>query len=321
MRISLVMPTWNAGTLLEEVLCSIRAQRGAAFDDLCAIDSGSRDGTVDRLRRFGFSVTSIPNADFEHGRTRDLGIAQVKGDLVVLLVQDATPQGDDWLAKMIEPFSAPEVAGVWSRQIPRPNCQPVLARRIKGWPGWGQGQRIQRLPSGKLLADFQPVDQLMLCAFDNVASAVRRSVWEEFPFGPRRYGEDVAFGKRVIQAGYSIVHQGGAVVMHSHDRDPWVEGKCTFCDHRNLSELFGLCVIPSLSDLRDGVAVTTAGFVDYVLSLGLPPSQEALAVEWTKKYVRWQCWGQFLGARAGLSRRGIKRLLYWTIGKVLEKGV
>jgi hypothetical protein len=35
--IALVMPTWNAGPLLDEVLAAIRAQRGVVFDELQAI--------------------------------------------------------------------------------------------------------------------------------------------------------------------------------------------------------------------------------------------------------------------------------------------
>ena len=73
-RISLVVPTLNAGPLLDEVLASILALQGTRFDELVAIDSGSTDGTVPRLQRAGFTVLSIDKRDFDHGGTRDLGI-------------------------------------------------------------------------------------------------------------------------------------------------------------------------------------------------------------------------------------------------------
>ena len=88
MRTSLVMPTWNAGPLLDEVLESVLALRGTRFDELCAVDSGSTDGTQERLRDAGFQVEVIPQRDFDHGSTRDRGIAATTGDVVVLLVQD-----------------------------------------------------------------------------------------------------------------------------------------------------------------------------------------------------------------------------------------
>ena len=50
MRISLVMPTWNAGPLLEEGIAAVRALEGVTFDELVAVNSGSTDGTLERLR-------------------------------------------------------------------------------------------------------------------------------------------------------------------------------------------------------------------------------------------------------------------------------
>ena len=70
MRTSLVMPTWNAGPLLDEVLASILALEGTRFDELRAVDSGSTDGTQERLRDAGFDVEVIPQSEFDHGSTR-----------------------------------------------------------------------------------------------------------------------------------------------------------------------------------------------------------------------------------------------------------
>lgn len=321
MSIALVMPTWNAGPLLDEVLAAVLAQQGPAFDELVAVDSGSRDGTVERLQRAGFRVHGIPQREFDHGRTRDLGISLTRSELVVLLVQDATLQGTDWLARMAAPFADPQVAGVWCRQIPRAKCQPVMKRRILGWPGWGDGVTKKRLPDGKTLDDLAPFDRLMLCAFDNVASCVRRTAWERFPLGPRRFGEDVHFGKRVVDAGMTLAHQGGAVVMHSHDRSAWAEGKRTFCDHRNLRQLFGLVGIPDRACLEGAIVHGTKEHCDYVRSLSLPAAEEEAALRWTVEYVKWQCWGQYVGAMAGANLPSPEGTFLRLLGKRLERGI
>jgi len=320
-RISLVMPTWNAGPLLEEVIAAVRALEGVTFDELVAVDSGSTDGTLERLRDGGFTVHGIPQREFDHGATRDRGIRETTGDVVVLLVQDATLQGRDWLAKMVAPFEDPDVAGVWCRQVPRPKCQPVLDRRIRGWPGRGEVVSKRQLEPGQQLSELKPFDQLMHSAFDNVASAVRRTVWERFPLGPRRFGEDVYFGKRVIEAGLAIAHQGEAAVIHSHDRSAWSEGKRTFCDHRNLHRLFGLVGIPTREAVKRAIVDSTKEHLDYVRSLGLPPEQEAPALEWTRDYCKWQCWGQYLGAKAGADPKGLKGVFFRWLGRRLERGI
>jgi rhamnosyltransferase len=319
--IALVMPTWNAGPLLDEVLAAILAQKDVVFDELQAIDSGSTDGTVERLQRAGFRVASIPQREFDHGGTRDRAIALTRSEHVALLVQDATIQGHDWLARMVAPFDDPQVAGVWCRQIPRAKCQPVMKRRILGWPGWGDGVTKKRLPDGKSLDDLQPFDRLMLCAFDNVASCLRRTAWERFPLGPRRFGEDVFFGKRAIAAGMTLAHQGGAVVMHSHDRSAWAEGKRTFCDHRNLRQLFGLVGIPDRACLQGAIEHGTKEHCDYVRSLGLPADEEAAAMKWTVEYVKWQCWGQYVGAMAGADLPSPEGTFLRLLGKRLERGI
>ena len=320
-RISLVIPTYNAGPLLDDVLAGIQNLRDVTFDEKVAIDSGSSDGTVEKLQRAGFRVESIDKRTFDHGSTRDRGIAATTGDIVVLMVQDATPLGSDWLQKMVEPFGNPQVAGVWCRQIPRAKCQPVLKRRILGWPGWGEGVTVKQLQPGQSLSALPPFEQLMLCAFDNVASAIRRTAWEKFPLGPRRFGEDVWFGKRAISSGLALAHQGGAVVMHSHDRSAWAEGKRTFCDHRNLVGLFGLVGIPTREALKNGIPPATKEHLDYVRSLKLPAAEEAEALRWTEEYVRWQCWGQYLGAKAGSNQGGLKGWFYRWLGKRLERGI
>ncbi len=321
MRISLLIPTWNAGPLFQEVVDAVNALEGVVFDEKVAIDSGSTDGTIEVAKQAGFEVVSIPQSEFDHGSTRDRGIEKTTGDVIVLLVQDATLQGADWLQAMVEPFSDPDVAGVWCRQIPRPNCQPVLDRRIRGWPGRGDAVSKKQLKGGEKLADLIPFEQLMHSAFDNVASAVRRTVWQRFPLGPRRFGEDVYFGKRVIEAGLAIAHHGGAVVMHSHDRTAWAEGKRTFCDHRNLHGLFGLVGIPTRQSLKSAIKDSTEEHVAFVKSLSLSPEAERSAIEWTTAYCKWQCWGQFLGAKAGANPPGLKGLFFRWLGKRLERGI
>ena len=79
MRTSLVLPTWNAGSLLDEVLDAVDAQPGAEGLERIAVDSGSTDGTVDRLRAHGFAVHTIEQRRFNHGATRLLLNAIIYG--------------------------------------------------------------------------------------------------------------------------------------------------------------------------------------------------------------------------------------------------
>src|SRR4029077_15167204 len=100
MQTSVVIPTFNAGPAIGALLDSLRAQKPKAPDEIIAIDSGSTDDTCRRVAAAGGRVIECKEP-FNHGLTRDAGLAAAKGEIVVLTVQDALPASDRWLASML----------------------------------------------------------------------------------------------------------------------------------------------------------------------------------------------------------------------------
>jgi hypothetical protein len=97
-----------------------------------------------------------------------------------------------------------------------------------------------------------------MCAFDNVCSAIRRSVWESIPFAPTPIAEDLEWGRSVLLAGHRIAFAPLARVEHSHERSAWYEFKRTWVLHQQLHRLFGLRAIPSLGALGRSLAATVS---------------------------------------------------------------
>lgn len=247
MRVSIVLPVRNAGPDLDGLLAGIRAQRHDFGEvEVLAVDSGSSDGTPERLEAFGARVLRIAPETFDHGGTRDLAIEAAHGAVVVLLVQDATPGDERWLANLVREFDDPSVAGVWCRQIARPDAPSVTALRLSESLHGARESRIARLPPGRKLADLDPFDRLALCSFDNVCSAVRKSVWRTIRFGPCAFAEDMIWGKAAIEAGHTIVYTSNAFVVHSHDRSVAYEYRRTYLAHHALHRLFGVRTVPDL---------------------------------------------------------------------------
>ena len=131
-RVSILLVTKNGARYLAEVLDGIGRQRGRfQLEEIIAVDSGSRDGSVEILREAGARVLTIPAAAFGHGKTRNLAASHAHGDYLVFLTQDATPARTDWLEKLLAPLVAdPLVVGAYSRHTPRPSCHPMEWRRI-----------------------------------------------------------------------------------------------------------------------------------------------------------------------------------------------
>ena len=131
--ISIVIPTLNAGPLFERTLQAIRAQKTSRRVEILAVDSGSTDGTIDRLRQANANVVSIDPRDFNHGETRNAGLDRATGSLAVLLVQDAVPASDDWLEALTVPLSDEGVAGSFGRQQPWPEASRLTAHYLGRW--------------------------------------------------------------------------------------------------------------------------------------------------------------------------------------------
>src|ERR671932_769306 len=92
-----------------------------------------------------------------------------------------------------------------------------------------------------------PRERRRIAAFDNVSSCLRRSVWEEMPFERTNFGEDLRWGKRVVEAGYKIVYEPRSAVFHSHERGVVYDLRRYYVDQRLLLELFELELVPNMA--------------------------------------------------------------------------
>lgn len=252
--VSVVIPTLNAGVWFYDLLEALARQRTKTsktdFDtEIVVVDSGSRDGTAELARRYGATVHGIPKSEFNHGATRNFGISLSRGEYVALVVQDALPVGDEWLSAMVEDLDADErVAGVYGRQIPRPEADP-LTRALVGGMASAANERREQYLGEKTFDELPPPKRRRLSAFDNVSSCLRRSVWEELPLDWTNFGEDIRWGKKVVNAGHKVVYEPRSAVVHSHERGAMYDLRRYYADQKVLAELFDLKSVPTLYSL------------------------------------------------------------------------
>jgi rhamnosyltransferase len=246
-QVSVVIPTFNAGPGFEELLGKLEAQERDFELEIIVVDSGSTDGTAELATGYGAVLHRVPKADFDHGATRDLGISLSSGEYVALTVQDAVPLDEKWLSAMVENLNKdPRVAAVYGRHVPRPDAG-VLTRALVGNLAVADlERREQEIQDPARYRSLPPSQRRRLAAFDNVSSCLRRQVWEEFPFGKADFAEDLRWGKKVIEAGYTIVYEPRSVVVHSHERGPLYDLRRHYVDQLVLDELFGARMVPNL---------------------------------------------------------------------------
>ncbi len=318
--LSLVIPTLNGARTLPALLRALEEQTLPPAEKV-AVDSGSEDGTGELLEEAGFLVRRIPRKDFDHGAARDLAISLTTGEITVLLVQDALPLGPDFLERLAAPFTTdPAIAGVYGRQIPRPGGNPVLRARLERWAAGRSRPRLQEALTPETFQELTPWERLERCSFDNVASAVRKEVWNQHPFGRRPFGEDLAWAKKVLLAGHRIFFEPRAAVMHSHDRSPWAEFKRLYCDHQNLGELFSLVLLPTLQDALRGMETQRRTYHRLLSELPLPPKERARWERWAWWYAPAEALGTWLGGRSRLWKEK-KRPWFPLLDRWIRKGI
>lgn len=301
--VSVVIPTKNAGCMFRDVLQRLRQQQSGDRLQIVVVDSGSTDDTLLHAKNFGAELRTIPPETFNHGATRNLGISCSRGDIVVLMTQDAVPGNESLLRHLVEPFEDPQVAGAYARQVPRPEADILTKRNLNGAATGQTCPEVRWIANRAKYEALSPMERYLFCSFDNVCSAVRRIAWEQIAFPPADFGEDIRWSKCILEAGWKIAYQPLAEVVHSHRRAIGYEYKRTYLCHRTLYDLFGLSAIPSLAHAVRCTCLSLARDSTYVLkhetsavrAAGLLLKLPALSVATT--------FAQYRGARDARRRR------------------
>jgi rhamnosyltransferase len=239
---TVIIPTFNGETYLGRILDALAQQKlmvgtKTGTFEVLLIDSGSTDSTLDIIAsRSGMPgpievrLHQIPNSEFGHGRTRNLGARMARGKYVVYLSHDAVPLGRDWLTNMIAPLvdskkTGSDVIAVVARHIARPDCPPLLKYEIDGvFNRCGVRNRVtvEKLSAAERAAYTNaratPADLDTRSFYSDVASAtIRDFLLNVIPYQDLPYSEDIAFGRDVLLAGYAKAYQPLAPVEHSND--------------------------------------------------------------------------------------------------------
>jgi len=108
---TVIVPTWNAGALIDDCLASISAQLVDA-DELIVIDNDSHDGTPDHIADHFPHVQLVrlsENTGFAGGVNRGLQLA--RGDELILINQDVVLRADCLSALSAQLGNGPAIVG------------------------------------------------------------------------------------------------------------------------------------------------------------------------------------------------------------------
>lgn len=208
--ISVIIPTLNAGKMIGSLIERLQSQRRIP-DEIIIVDSSSDDDTQEIVKRYpDVRLLVIDRSDFNHGGTRDYALRESIGDFVLFLTQDAMPATPDYISQITEPFDDSRVAMVYGRQLPRPDARKA-ERLIREYSYSDTSMRITRADIPRLgIRAFHGTD---------VCAAYRRTAYLEVGGfeNPVKTNEDMFITARFLHAGWAVVYESNATVVHSHD--------------------------------------------------------------------------------------------------------
>jgi len=205
---SVIIPTFNAGGELSKVLDALDTQTLKA-EEILIVDSNSND-TTKIAQNHSCKVIKINKQDFDHGTTRNFGVAQTNSEFVVFLTQDAIPADEQMIAELIKPMQTdPSIAICYGRQLPRANARP-LERFFREF----------NYPPQSILKTKDSIPILGLKTFfcSNCCLAIRLSIFNKLGGFKNNVivNEDMLFAAKAIKADYAVYYNAKAKVYHSH---------------------------------------------------------------------------------------------------------
>ena len=195
-KVSIIIRTKNEERWIATCL---RAMKEQSFKDyeIIILDNESTDGTVKKAKQFPVQLISI--TDYKPGKALNEGIKHSKGELIVFISGHCIPTNHYWLEKLIDGFNEDDIAGVYGRQQPMNFSSPETKRDLL--IVFGLDRRIQTKDT----------------FFHNANSAIRRDIWEKFPFDETATNiEDRLWASVVMKEGYKILYEPESSVYHHH---------------------------------------------------------------------------------------------------------
>ena len=277
-EIDVVIPTWNAIGEIKKVISALRQQSMADEIQIFCIDSSSTDGTTQWLQaQRDVALTQISKAEFQHGRTRNWGAAAGGAPVIAFLTQDAVPATQTWAQDIHAMFNhVHEASGLFGRHIAYPHHSAWVRHEIEShfdnmmkYP-----LVLSRFTDPEKWASGDPGWRQLLHFYSDNNSAMRRSVWEDFPYPEIDYGEDQVWARDIIEAGQTKVFAPTVCVYHSHDYTPDETFNRAKIEAAFFFEHFGYFLgAGTEKDLSDRIGREKAAYLGWALRNAINPDE------------------------------------------------
>ncbi len=206
-KVGVVIPTLNASHHLKRCLSPLI--KSPLNPSLLVIDSSSSDDTVEVARELGARVEIIPQKNFNHGLTREMGRKLLDVDIVLMMTPDAYPEDETLVEKLVAPIIDGAADISYARQKPHQGASFFGAfPREFNYPNQGNIRGEE---------DREKYGALLYFCSDSCAAYRMEALDRIGGFSSVLLGEDTVATAKILQNGGKIAYVAEAIVYHSHD--------------------------------------------------------------------------------------------------------
>ena len=215
--VSAVILTWNSVGKIEPCLQSLGTGTKVP-DEIIVVDNGSTDQTCPTLARQFPSIRVIENTHNRGvARGRNQGLAAVRGRYLLVLDDDTVVQPES-VSRLISILAVQPTVGLCGPQLMDPVRRPIPVnlKFPTFWNKANQWRKTRRQNGEGVVGGAREVDYIV-----GACQLIRREVLDEIGGYDERifYGpEDIDFCLRLRQAGWRVVCEPAAQIIHAEQR-------------------------------------------------------------------------------------------------------
>lgn len=214
--VDVIIPTYRADMKFERLMEMLYLQtiKPKRVIILHTEEWDGQEQPVPNISGSNITVIPIDKKSFDHGGTRKYGASLSDADILMFMTQDAIPE-DEWLIeKLLEPYGDPLVAATYARQLSDEKAD--LLERYNRYFNYPKNSRV------KSLKDLEELGiKTFFCS--NVCATYRNDIYQKMGGFVEKtiFNEDMIMASGLIHASYRVAYAAEAKVIHSH--------KYTYC--------------------------------------------------------------------------------------------
>jgi GT2 family glycosyltransferase len=227
-KISLIIPTHNRTASLQRLLNSLRDYQWLSQLDVevLVVDNSPDDSRTKDLCNCYDSVKYLYVAQPGQRNALNQGIMAASGDLLAFTDDDVVIASTDWLYRMAKHFLENPNLGYVSGNVKALETSTYAQQIWENHGGLGKGEASVYWSNKELLSNYKLKGWPLLKIIAGANSMIPKAVFDKVglfnpffdPGAPVPHGGSHEMGYRIIRAGYDLLYDHEAKVLHEHPK-------------------------------------------------------------------------------------------------------